>query len=248
MMIKKLIELLENSTMSVVFSGAGVSTLSGIRDFRGEGGFYTSDYKGYQVEELLSMDLFLQDPSLFYNWAKEFVYVLDNFTPSIVHTTLAKLEDKGLIEGVYTQNIDLLHQKAGSKNVVEIHGSPATSYCIECNTKSNYSLDAPYVAKGEVPKCKKCGGVIKPDIIFYGEQLVPQVLESTFDKMGQADLVLALGSSLTVQPAASMPLATIQNGGSLVIVNNQKTPLDSYATVVLRDLESTFNSLNDYFN
>jgi NAD-dependent deacetylase len=247
-MIDTLISLIEQSQHITVFTGAGVSTLSGIRDFRGTGGFYTASYHGLQVEDLLSLDLFTTDPSLFYQWAKEFLYRLDDYTPSIVHTTLATMEERNIIQGVYTQNIDLLHQKAGSNHVWEIHGSPATHTCQSCKATALYNEVAPEVRMGLVPHCKACGGVYKPDIIFYGETLDGKLLDRAYRDMAQADLVLVLGSSLVVQPAASLPMATYYHGGKIAIVNSQETPLDKYAKVRLFDLQETFTELAQYIN
>jgi NAD-dependent deacetylase len=244
----KLISLMENSKKTLVFTGAGVSTLSGIRDFRGRGGFYTSDYEGLAVEDILSIDYFLRDPSIFYRWAGEFLYTLDDFEPSVVHTTLAKLEERGLIEAVYTQNIDLLHQKGGSKKVYEIHGSPANHHCLACKTAMSYAEVAPLVSKGELPHCPNCGKVVKPDVIFYGEGLDPQLLEQAAQDMAECDLIVVLGSSLTVQPAASFPMITHSNGGKIVIVNQQATPLDHYATLRYHDLGELFTDLEEYLN
>jgi NAD-dependent deacetylase len=235
-------QTLLSSKSTVVFTGAGVSTLSGIRDFRGQGGFYTSDYHGFEVEELLSLPLFYRDPSHFYRWAGEFIYVLDDFEPSIVHTTLAAMEHKGLISALYTQNIDLLHQKGGSKDVYEIHGSPANHTCPSCAKHYSYGEVAPLVQQGQVPTCS-CGAVIKPDIVFYGESLNQNLLLQAEKDFAQADVALVLGSSLTVQPAASLPLSTVYNKGKLIIVNAQPTPLDSHAFLVFRDLKSVFVEL-----
>jgi NAD-dependent deacetylase len=246
-MAKRVIELLENSKNCLVFTGAGVSTLSGIRDFRGVGGFYTSDYQGYRVEDLLSLNLFYANPKLFYDWAREFIYGLESFKPSIVHTTLAKLEKKGIVKGVYTQNIDLLHQNGGSEKVYEIHGSPANNRCISCKTSVTYAEIAPIVMDGKIPTCKNCGSVIKPDIIFYGESLNSSLLDKAYSDFAKADLVLALGSSLTVQPAASLPMAAVNNGGVLVIVNAQETPLDEFATLLYTDLKELFTEIDSYF-
>lgn len=242
-MIEQLKELIFSAQKCVVFTGAGVSTLSGIRDFRGKGGFYTSSYQGYQVEELLSLPLFYKNPSLFYTWAKEFIYVLDDFEPSVVHTVLATMEKRGLVEAVFTQNIDLLHQKGGSQALYELHGSAAKHHCLSCNNEATYEEVAPIVMGGEVPLCSKCNGVLKPDIVFYGEQLDQNLLAKAEKMMSEADLVLVLGSSLTVQPVASLPMATVYNGNKLVIVNAQPTPLDSFATLTLTDLKTTFEEL-----
>ncbi len=246
--MERLISLMEQSHKSIVFTGAGVSTLSGIRDFRGRGGFYTSDYEGLAVEDILSIDYFLSDPSIFYRWAREFLYTLDDFEPSIVHTVLAKLEERGLIESVYTQNIDLLHQKGGSKRVYEIHGSPANHHCLACRTEMSYQEVAPIVAQGALPHCPKCSKVVKPDVIFYGEGLDGNLLAQANRDLEECDLIIVLGSSLTVQPAASLPLITYSNGGKVVIVNQQATPLDSYATLRYWDLGELFTAIEEYLN
>lgn len=242
-MSDRLKQLITESKRTIVFTGAGVSTLSGIRDFRGTGGFYTSSYHGLQVEDLLSIELFLRNPELFYRWAREFVYVLDSYKPSVVHTVLAEMEQRNLIEGVYTQNIDMLHRKAGSNRVWEIHGSPETHRCLSCQMKAGYDKIAPIVLSGTVPRCTDCGGIMKPDIVFYGEQLDANLLDKAYRDMASADLVLVLGSSLTVQPAASLPMATYYHGGRIVIVNAQETPLDKYAKLRLPDLSETFGDL-----
>lgn len=245
-MIEALKELLKNSKKTWVFTGAGVSTLSGIKDFRGSQGLYTSAWQGLAVEDILSLDFFLREPAIFYKWAKEFVYQLDSFAPSVVHTVLGKMEHKGIVEGVYTQNIDLLHQKGGSRFVGEIHGSPANHHCLQCGMLYSYSQIAPIVLSDAVPACTQCNGKIKPDIIFYGEQLNSNMLDRAYRDFGGADLLLILGSSLTVQPAASLPMATYYHGGKLVIVNAQETPLDRYAKFRLYDLKDTFNQLDDW--
>jgi len=244
--VKELITLLEQSKHTVAFTGAGVSTLSGIRDFRGVGGFYTADWDGMQVEDILSLDYFISDPGLFYRWAKEFLYTLDDYTPSIVHTVLASMEHKGLIHGVYTQNIDMLHQRAGNKHVWEIHGSPELHHCLTCGASSTYVEVAPRVRAGEIPYCTKCGGVVKPDIVFYGEQLNAALLDQAYNDMARAEVVLVLGSSLAVQPAASLPMATYNHGGEIVIINLQETPLDEYAKLRFNDLNEVFSALETY--
>jgi NAD-dependent deacetylase len=245
-MVETLKELLAKSNRTVAFTGAGVSTLSGIRDFRGTGGFYTRKWHGMDVEQLLSLDVFLDDPSLFYDWAREFLYRLDSYTPSVVHTVLAKMEKRNMIHALYTQNIDLLHQKAGSRRVGEIHGSPATHTCLQCKQSASYDTVAPQVLSGKVPHCAVCSGIVKPNIVFYGELLDSALLDRAYRDMADADLVLILGSSLTVQPAASLPMATYYHGGRLVIINSQETPLDKYAKVRLFDLQSVFEALDDW--
>ena len=244
--LEKLVQMIKNAKRCTVFTGAGVSTMSGIRDFRGKNGVYSQPWQGYSVEEILSLPFFMKDPKIFYAWAKEFCYRLDEFDPNIVHLVLAKMEEKGYIKGVYTQNIDLLHQKAGSKHVWEIHGSPSSHYCLNCRKNFSYEEIAPLVMRDELPKCDKCGGYIKPRIIFYGENLDTTLLEQAFEDMERSDLTIVLGSSLTVQPAASMPLATFQSGGKVVIVNAQPTPYDMIATLKFNDLREVFEYLDKH--
>ena len=239
-----LTELVKRSKRIVAFTGAGVSTLSGIRDFRGKNGVYRQDWHGYQVEEILSLDCFRRQPELFYEWAKEFVYSLDDYRPGAMHTALAHLEDIGKLPlGIYTQNIDLLHQKAGSRQVYEIHGSPALHHCLRCRHALPYAEVAPTVMAGNVPHCPKCGGVVKPDIVFYGEGLDEDLLRRGFDVFADADLALVMGSSLTVYPAASLPEAAARNGVPTVIINEQPTHLDEFAALRIESLEKAAEEL-----
>ena len=235
--MKSFIEALKSSKDTAVFTGAGVSTLSGIKDFRSPDGVYSKPWQGYAVEDILSLHFFKRDPAIFYQWAQDFCYCLDRFNPSIIHQLLADLEERKIIGGVMTQNIDVLHQKAGSKNVLEVHGSPSKHHCLKCRKSFGYDEIAPIVMKNEVPKCD-CGGIIKPDIIFYGEQLDQDTLEACFDWAERCELMIVLGSSLTVQPAASIPLAAYQHGAKVCIVNAQATPLDRIANFRFEDLKS----------
>ena len=244
-MYEELKQLLRESRRTLAFTGAGISTLSGIRDFRGRNGVYLEPWHGRSVEEILSLDCFLAEPSLFYGWAAEFLYRLEEFRPAAVHRALAGLEQAGLLRGIYTQNIDLLHQKAGSRHVYELHGSPARHHCLKCRKLFGYAEIAPSVLAGKVPRCG-CGGLVKPDIVFYGENLDEALLGQAFDDMGKAELVLVLGSSLTVQPAASLPMAANCGGGKIVIVNAQPTPLDRYAALHYDDLQSVFEELETW--
>ena len=139
----QLLDLLRQSSATVAFTGAGVSTLSGIRDFRGRHGVYNDTFRGHRVEELFGIDLFRRDPGLFYAWAKDFVYGLDAFRPSVVHTTLAALEARGLLGCVVTQNIDRLHTLAGSRTVHELHGSPQWHHCLSCGRPTSSSMARP---------------------------------------------------------------------------------------------------------
>lgn len=241
-MYEELKDLLKHSRHTVAFTGAGISTLSGIRDFRGKNGVYLQPWHGKPVEEILSLDCFLSEPELFYGWAKEFIYRLEEFRPAAVHRALAGLEAHGMLRAVYTQNIDLLHQKAGSRTVYEVHGSPARHRCLNCGKRFHYAEIAPRVLADEIPHCS-CGGLIKPDIVFYGENLDEALLGQASAELGKAELLLVLGSSLSVQPAASLPLATLRGGGNVVIVNAQPTPLDRYAKLRFDDLLPVFEEV-----
>lgn len=240
----KLTELVKSSKNIVAFTGAGVSTLAGIRDFRGKNGVYRQLWHGFQVEEILSLDCFRSRPELFYEWAREFVYCLDDFNPGAMHTALAHLERIGKLPlGIYTQNIDLLHQKAGSSQVYEIHGSPARHHCLRCRCEQTYAEVAPTVMLGKVPHCPKCGGVMKPDIVFYGENLDDALLRRGFEVFAEADLALVMGSSLTVYPAAALPENAARNGVATVIINEQETHLDDLAVLRLESLEAAAEEL-----
>ncbi len=244
-MLNRLKEMLLRSQNTLAFTGAGVSTLSGIPDFRGKHGVYSKPWKGLPVEEILSLDCFMREPELFYQWAKQFVYCLEKYEPSVVHRVLSGLERKNRLSGLYTQNIDLLHTKAGNRKVFEIHGSPAQHHCLSCGKSYAYSEIVPTVFSDRVPHCS-CGGLVKPDIVFYGEGLDDRLLTRGFTAMEQADLVLVLGSSLTVYPAASLPEAAADAGVPLVIVNASPTQLDRRAVLHYEDLDSVFSELEDW--
>ena len=241
MEIKKLFNMIKKAKHLVVMTGAGVSTFSGIRDFRGKNGLY----KDIDAEKVFSIDYFYEDPSFFYNWAKENIYDIDKKEASIVHNVLGELENRGYLKALITQNIDLLHQKGGSKNVIEIHGSPSTHYCLHCaGIRVSYDEVAAVVRKGEMPKCPNCERVIKPAITFFGESLPHEALRAAVTESQNADLMLILGTTLTVYPAASMPEHTLRTGGKIIIVNNMPTPLDSRAEICFNDLGEVFEGLN----
>ncbi len=241
-LVGELHDLLLSSTNTVAFTGAGVSTASGIRDFRGKDGIYNDTFRGYRVEELFGIDLFRADPSLFYEWSRDFVYGLDNFHPCTVHNVLARLERMGLMKAVITQNIDRLHTLAGSQNVLEVHGSPQMHHCLSCGKAYSYDAVAPIVRGGEVPHCS-CGGVLKPDIVFYGEPLPEAIFQRAVTACQEADLCLVLGSSLTVYPAAALPEEAYRCGGRIVIINDSPTSLDRRAILRLPDLTEAFTEL-----
>ena len=235
--------LLVSARHCVVFTGAGISTLSGIRDFRGKNGLY----KTVDTEKMFDVDLFWRDPSVYYDMSRNFIYNLDEKTPSVVHRLIATLERRGIVKAVITQNIDLLHQKAGSKNVIELHGSPSYHYCRNCGFRTTFEEVAPVVRAGLMPKCPSCGIVLKPEIVFFGENLPEQAITHAVSEAQKADLMLVLGSSLVVYPAASLPGMTLSAGGNIVIVNDMPTYLDRDAKLHFDDLEFTFTSLEKAF-
>nr|WP_184748914.1 NAD-dependent protein deacylase [Spirochaeta isovalerica] len=229
----KIVEIMKNSVYTVAFTGAGVSTFSGLKDFRGENGLG----RIMEPEKIFDINIFNRDPSFFYQQARELVYDLENIEPSVVHKELARLEKAGALQAVITQNIDRLHQRSGSQRVIEVHGTAETAYCRNCGEKYSYHDIAPVASEGKVPRCRECGGVIKPDITFYGESLPEKAVQEAVDVSSRADLIIALGSTLVVYPAASFIDTALQNGGKLIVVNNQPTPYDRYASALCSDLE-----------
>jgi NAD-dependent deacetylase len=239
--VKQLFALIQSAKHLVALTGAGVSTLSGIRDFRGKNGLYND----MDAEKIFSLDYFEQDPSFYYDHAGSFIYNLDEKEASVVHLVLGELEKRGYLKALITQNIDLLHQKGGCKNVIEIHGSPVIHYCMRCaGVRVSFEEAAAAVKAGKMPLCPKCGRVLKPAITFFGESLPEQALRQAVTESQKADLMLVLGTSLTVFPAAGMPQYTLRNGGKIVIVNNQTTPLDGRAEMHFDDLGFVFEELN----
>ena len=229
--MERIIEALKKAKHVGCLTGAGVSTLCGIPDFRGPQGLY----KQKDAERIFDIDWFDRDPSIYYNGCAELVYGLDKFQPGVVHKALKHLEDLGLLKGIATQNIDMLHQKAGSSNVHEVHGSPILHHCRRCGNEKTFDEILAMLKGGGVPKCK-CGGTYKPDITFFGESLPEEAFASAQSLAIKSDVFLVLGTSLTVFPAAGLPRLTLQAGGKVFIVNAQPTPLDEYAAGVSRDL------------
>ncbi|MCL2043194.1 MAG: NAD-dependent deacetylase [Treponema sp.] len=240
--VAELVRLIREAKYCVAFTGAGVSTLSGIRDFRGKNGLYND----IDAEKIFDINYFEQDPSLYYGSAGSFIYGIDEKQPSVVHTVLGELEKQGFLKSVITQNIDLLHQKGGSSNVIEVHGSPKIHYCLCCaGIRMSYEDAAAIVRAGGMPQCPSCGKVLKPAITFFGESLPIEALRQAVTESQQADLMLVLGSSLTVYPAASMPDYTLRNGGKIIIVNNMPTHLDRMAAMRFDELEPVFESIRE---
>lgn len=225
--IEKFKQLVTESNNIVFFGGAGVSTESGIPDFRSKDGLYNQKYK-YPPEYILSHTFFVNKTDEFYEFYKAKMNSL-NYQPNITHIKLAELENEGKLKAVVTQNIDGLHQKAGSKKVYELHGSVLRNYCMKCG--KFYSAEDVFNCEG-TPKCT-CGGVIKPDVVLYEEGLNDEVVSGAIYAIENADLLIVAGTSLTVQPAAS--LINYFRGKNLVLINKDATPYDYKANLVIND-------------
>lgn len=211
----------------VFFGGAGVSTESGIPDFRSVDGLYNQKWK-YPPETILSASFFQRDPEEYYRFHREKL-VIDGVKPNRAHLALARLEQEGKLRAVLTQNIDGLHQAAGSKNVLELHGSILRAYCAKC--RKPYPAELMNHGKG-VPRCG-CGGVIRPDIVLYEEPLDQDVLTSAINYIRNAEILIVGGTSLNVYPAAG--LINYYRGNKLVLINLSETPYDSYADLVIHE-------------
>lgn len=220
-------ELVKKSDNIVFFGGAGVSTESGIPDFRSVDGLYSQKYD-YPPEVILSHTFFMKNTEEFYRFYKDKM-ICTHAKPNITHIVLAKLEQLGKLKGVVTQNIDGLHQMAGSKTVYELHGSVYRNYCMEC--RRFYGIEKIINSQG-VPKCE-CGGIIKPDVVLYEEQLDTQTVENSIAAIHNADMLIVGGTSLSVYPAAG--LIRYYKGNKLVLINKTPTQYDSYADVVIND-------------
>ena len=225
--IKQFKQLIEESNNIVFFGGAGVSTESGIPDFRSKDGLYNQQYE-YPPETILSHTFFINNTYDFYRFYKAKMNSL-KYEPNITHIKLAELENKGKLKAVITQNIDGLHQKAGSKTVYELHGSVLRNYCMSCNK----FYGAEYVFNSDdIPKCS-CGGIIKPDVVLYQEGLDDNTVTNSIYAIQNADLLIVAGTSLTVQPAAS--LINYFQGQNLALINRDATPYDNKADLVIND-------------
>lgn len=234
--IQQFKQLVNKCDNIVFFGGAGVSTESGIPDFRSKDGLYNQQYK-YPPETILSHTFFMNKPEEFFKFYKLKMNSL-KYQPNITHIKLSELEARGKLKAVITQNIDGLHQKAGSKVVYEFHGSVLRNYCMNCNK----FYDAEYVFNSNgIPRCS-CGGIIKPDVVLYEEELDEETIENSTAAIQKADLLIVAGTSLTVQPASS--LINFFRGKNLVLINRDSTPYDNKANLVINDsLGKVFSNL-----
>lgn len=220
----------------VFFGGAGVSTESGIPDFRSVDGLYNQKFE-YPPETIISHSFYRRNPEYFFRFYREKMLPL-GFQPNVTHRVLARWEQEGRLSAVVTQNIDGLHQKAGSKRVYELHGSVLRNYCTRCGQ----FYDAEFVKNAPgVPRCS-CGGIVKPDVVLYEESLPEKTLEGAVEAIAGADLLIVAGTSLTVYPAAG--LIRYYPGSRLVLINRDETPYDRYANLVLHEsLGTVFSRL-----
>lgn len=226
--IEKLKKIIDESDNIVFFGGAGVSTESGIPDFRSVDGLYNQKYD-YPPEEILSHHFFVNNCKEFYRYYKDKMLALD-VKPNTAHKALARLEQMGKLKAVVTQNIDGLHQAAGSKVVYELHGSVHRNYCTKCHK----FFDAHYIkASKDVPLCDKCGAVVKPDVVLYEESLEDNTVMGAVKAISQADVLIVAGTSLTVYPAAGM--IRYYTGDKLVLINRDETPMDNLANLIFHE-------------
>ena len=209
----------------VVLTGAGVSTESGIPDFRSPTGIWAE----FDPLEYASLDAFRMDPAKVWSFYAPRFAMLTEAEPNAAHVAIAELERRGLVRAVITQNIDLLHERAGSRDVVEVHGSIRTSSCLACGAAYPLAEVAAQLESRDAPACPECGDVLKPDVVFFGELLPEAAIERAYRLAGEAELLLVVGSALEVWPVAELPLVTRRAGGTVAIVNRGPTARDGDA-------------------
>jgi NAD-dependent deacetylase len=226
-------QLIRSAHFAIALTGAGISTTSGIPDFRSRD---SGLWEKANPAEIASIFGFKRHPEVFYNWIRPLARLLLEAQPNAAHLALAQLEAAGFIKAIITQNIDMLHTRAGAHTVYEVHGHLRTATCIECYTE--YDAE-PIIRKllenGEIPRCPQCHGVLKPNVILYGEQLPVRELFAAQQAARRCDLMLVAGSSLQVAPAGDMPLLAKQHGAKLIIVNFEPTHVDRQADVLFHD-------------
>ena len=234
--IETLKQWVAESERIVFFGGAGVSTESGIPDFRSVDGLYSQKFE-YPPETIISHSFYLRNPAYFFRFYREKMLPL-GFEPNITHKVLARWEGEGKLSAVVTQNIDGLHQKAGSRKVYELHGSVLRNYCTRCRK----FYDAEFIKNStDIPRCT-CGGIVKPDVVLYEEGLNQETIENSVYAISNADMLIVAGTSLTVYPAAG--LIRYYHGKRLVLINRDETPYDSYANLIVHEcLGNVFSQL-----
>jgi NAD-dependent deacetylase len=243
--VERLAELIRDSRCTVALTGAGISVPSGIPDFRSPG---TGLWENVNPMEVAHIDVFRRDPKRFWSYYRPRFGMLTDKQPNGAHAALAELESRGLLDAVVTQNIDRLHHKAGSRRVIEVHGTIETSSCLDCGT--SYSLDSVEgLFDGDgVARCDGCGGAVKPDVVLFGELLPERPMAEAIDLATRAEVLLCVGSSLEVHPVAGLPSITRSAGGRVAIVTKGPTPYDGEADVrldgdVVAELEGLLGAL-----
>lgn len=236
--IKTLKEMIEESHTIAFFTGAGISTLSGIPDFRSKNGLYSNRYHGKKPEKILHIKYFNKHPEEFYAFYREKL-LIDNIDPNVIHLFISELQQLGKEVTVVTQNIDGLHEKAGSLKIHNLHGTIHKNYCVDC--KKEYDID--YIKQTDgIPYCKECGGIIRPKITFYGEFLDKETFKQARLDTKNADLLIVLGTSLVVYPASE--IVSHFRGKNLVIINKKRTKFNLQANLVIQeDFAKVFNAL-----
>jgi NAD-dependent deacetylase len=227
------LKLISRSRSIVALTGAGISTASGIPDFRSRG---SGLWEQYNPLEVATLTAFRYQPQFFYSWFRELAIKIWNAKPNAAHFALSALEKANLLKGVITQNIDGLQQAAGSHRVFELHGHLREAVCMCCHQSyKNTDFFQQFVEQGAVPMCERCGAVLKPKIILMGEQLPFRIVQKARELLSTCDLILVVGSSLEVVPAATLPLIALDSGARLILVNLTPTYLDQRADVVFHE-------------
>jgi NAD-dependent deacetylase len=225
--VERLAELIRARGPAVVLTGAGISTESGIPDFRSPSGIWAQ----YDPEEYATIEAFRADPAKVWGFYALRFRALTKAEPNAGHLALAELERAGHVRAVVTQNIDLLHERAGSRDVVEVHGSIRTSSCLTCGARSTLAEVLPLIEQSGVPPCTECGAVLKPDVVFFGELLPEAAIDRAYELARSTGVLLVVGSQLEVWPVSLLPDETVQAGGQVAIVNRGPTSFDHRAAV-----------------
>ncbi len=231
--MRVVVDLLRQARYAVSLTGAGISTPSGIPDFRSPNSGLWENADPFKVATIFG---FKTRPQDFYNWIRPLAATVMRAQPNPAHTALARMEQRGILKTVITQNIDMLHTRAGSQSVVEVHGHFREMTCISCyHIYESTPFITPFLETGAIPHCLRCGGVLKPNVILFGEQLPIRELIAAQQAAAQCDVMLVAGSSMEVAPACDLPVKARQHGAAVVIINLEETPVDAMAQVIIRD-------------
>ena len=229
-MLEKTIKIIKKAEYPVVLTGAGISAESGVPTFRGKSGLWEK----YDPEAVVSISGFKRNPEPFWEFAQELL-LKNDIQPNPGHNALAELEKSGIVKRIITQNIDFLHQRAGSEKVLELHGSLNKATCLDCYKKYNWEDLVPVIKAGNIPECDNCQGKkIKPDIVFFGERLPEDALNQAWQEAKKSDLMIVIGTSLAVYPVASLPSLTKENGGKLIYINADSGQQDYLFDLIIK--------------